>query len=82
MSITTHIDKFNLLPISFSYIGTSTHITISLFEAIETSNEIMVMKLQILLDRSYGFRIKIIVYINDDSSANLGPMTTPLKLVN
>jgi hypothetical protein len=53
-----------------------------LFEAIETSNEIMVMKLQILLDRSYGFRIKIIVYINDDSSANLGPMTTPLKLVD
>jgi len=57
------------------------HITISLFEAIEASNETMVMKLQTLLDRSYGFRKKIIVYIKDDSSANLGPMTTTLKLV-
>jgi len=52
-----------------------------LFEAIEASNETMVMKLQTLLDRSYGFRKKIIVYIKDDSSANLGPMTTTLKLV-
>jgi hypothetical protein len=42
----------------------------------------MVMKLQTLLDRSYGFREKKIVYIKDDSSANLEPMTTTLKLVN
>jgi hypothetical protein len=53
-----------------------------LFEAIETTNETMVMKLQTLLDKSYGFRKKITIYIKDDSSANLGPMTTTLKLVN
>jgi hypothetical protein len=55
------------------------HVTIGLFEAIETTSQTLVKSLTELLDK-HGLRKKIIVYVKDERS-NLNTMITTLKVV-
>jgi hypothetical protein len=55
------------------------HVTIGLFEAIETLKQTLAKSLTKLLDK-YGLRKKIIAYVKDEGS-NLNAMTCALKFV-
>ncbi len=55
------------------------HVIIRLFEAIETTKQVLAKNLTKFLD-TYGLRKKIITYVKDEGS-NLNSMTIALKLV-
>jgi len=72
-------DVFVLVIIFLGFNWKPKHVTLGLFEAVETIGQVLVRNLIELLD-AYGLRNKIIAYVKDEGS-NLNTLSNALNFV-